>query len=111
MSQYGERLRILYEYDFGDSWTHEVLLESLKPSEPGGIYPLCLAGNRACPPEDCGGVWGYVNFLQAIGDKKHPEHEAMLDWIGGTFNPEAFDPAKATKAMHKGLKDWRNMDF
>jgi len=72
-------------------------------------YPLCLEGARACPPEDCGGVWGYSDFLAAINDKKHKRHEELLEWIGGRFDSEEFDPAAATKAMKKGLPDWRRM--
>jgi len=73
----GEKSKFLYEYDFGDSWEHELL--------------VCLTGKRACPPEDCGGVWGYASFLEAIHDPEHPEHEEMLEWIGGEFDPEVFN--------------------
>ena len=61
------------------------------PYEAGKRYPVCLTDKRACPPEDCGGVWGYVSFLEALHDPEHPEHEEMLEWIGGAFDPEAFD--------------------
>ena len=81
----------LYEYDFGDSWQHRIEVEKVLPLEPGVRYPRCLAGKRACPPEDIGGIWGYEEFLQAIRDPKHPEHAAMLEWVGGFFDPEAFD--------------------
>ena len=80
-----------YEYDFGDSWQHRIEVEQVRPPVPGVRYPRCLAGKRACPPEDVGGIWGYEEFLQAIRDPKHPEHEAMLEWAGGAFDPEAFD--------------------
>jgi hypothetical protein len=63
-------------------------------------YPLCLEGARACPPEDCGGVWGYADFLDAIGNKKHEQHEEVLEWRG-PFDPEVFDAGKATKTMRK----------
>jgi hypothetical protein len=79
------------EYDFGDSWLHEILVEKILPREPDARYPRCLTGKRACPPEDCGGIWGYADFLDAIRDPNHPEHEAMLEWIGDDFDPEAFD--------------------
>ena len=59
--------------------------------------PCCTAGKRACPPEDCGGVWGYADFLDAIGDPEHPEHEEMLDWLGGEFDPEQFDLAEVNR--------------
>ena len=66
-------------------------------------YPLCPEGARACPPDDCGGIWGYPDFIQAIEDSDHERHEELPEWIGGSFDPEAFDPAAATKAMKKGL--------
>jgi hypothetical protein len=84
-------LKFVYEYDFGDSWEHELLVEKILPPEPGGHYPRCLKGKRACPPEDVGGVWGYDSFLEAIRDPDHPDHEDMLEWVGGEFDPEFFD--------------------
>ena len=77
----GEKSKFLYEYDFGDSWEHELLVEKILPREEGKCYPLCLAGKRARPPEDCGGIWVYVDFLAAIRDPQHPEHEAEC-WNG-----------------------------
>jgi len=97
------RFRFNYEYDFGDSWDHEVLFEGSPKIEPGRKYPLCLEGERACPPEDVGGVHGYANFLDAIQDDSHEQHEEMLEWVGGSFEPEAFIPATATKKMKKGM--------
>jgi hypothetical protein len=105
----GRRFRFRYEYDFGDSWDHEVLCEGVVRAEPKVRYPLCLEGERACPLEDCGGIWGYADFVQAIQDPDHEQHEELLEWVGGSFDPEEFDPAKATKAMRKGLPDWRSM--
>jgi len=81
-----------YEYDFGDGWEHEVLLEGTPGAKPEADYPICLAGERACPPEDCGGPYGYAEFLKAIADPRHDRHEELLDWVGGRFDPEAFDP-------------------
>jgi hypothetical protein len=106
----GKRFAFKYEYDFGDSWEHEVMFEGSPPVDPEGKYPQCLEGERACPPEDCGGVWGYVEFLEAIRNPKHEEHESMMEWIGGRFDPEDFDPAKATQEMKEGLPDWRTTD-
>ncbi len=83
--------KFIYEYDFGDSWMHEILVEKILPPEKGIRSPVCLAGARACPPEDCGGVGGYANLLEAINDPGHPEHEDLLEWVGGGFDPEAFD--------------------
>jgi len=86
--QEGQKFR--YEYDFGDSWDHDILLEKILPVEAGVFYPRCLKGKRACPPEDCGGVWGYEELLEALSDENHPEHEEYNDWIG-EIDPEEFD--------------------
>ena len=83
-----------YKYDFGDSWNHEVKLEKILPATPDCKYPICIAGERACPPEDCGGIGGYENFLGIINDPQHEEHESMLEWVGGSFDPEKFNPQK-----------------
>ncbi len=80
-----------YEYDFGDSWEHVLEVEKVLPAEPGVHYPRCLTGKRACPPEDCGGIWGYADFVEAIQNPEHPEHEELLEWVGGAFDPEAFN--------------------
>lgn len=85
-----EKFKFFYTYDFGDGWDHEILVEKILPYNPKGIYPICLKGKRACPPDDCGGSWGYSEFLEAIQDSSHPEHENMLEWVGGDFKPEAF---------------------
>ena len=82
---------LLFMYDFGDGWEHDVVIEKIVQAEPGKSYPICVAGERACPPEDCGGVWGYVDFLEAISDPDHEEREQMLEWVGGKFDPDAFD--------------------
>lgn len=83
--------KMTYEYDFGDSWEHEVSLEQVVESKAGVHYPRCIAGENACPPEDVGGVWGYTDFLQAINNPEHIEHKSFLEWVGGEFNPEEFD--------------------
>jgi hypothetical protein len=83
--------KIVYEYDFGDSWEHEIVLEKVLAPEPGATYPRCTDGKRACPPEDCGGIWGYAELLEAISDPEHPEHEEMSEWLAEDFDPEAFD--------------------
>jgi len=80
-----------YVYDFGDNWDHRITLEKVLPRDKNTTYPACIKGKRACPPEDCGGVWGYAEFLEAIKDPKHEEHESMLEWVGGEFDPEHFD--------------------
>lgn len=83
--------RMVYEYDFGDGWEHEVVLERVTSPRPGVQCPRVLAGRGACSPEDVGGVWGYYEFLEAIGNPKHPDHENMVAWCGGAFDPDAFD--------------------
>ena len=95
-----EGASFLYLYDLGDNWTHEVLVEQIETPDKPLRYPVCLAGERRCPPEDCGGFTGYANFLEAIRDPDHPEHENLLNWIGGPFDPEAFDLA----AMNRKLR-------
>jgi hypothetical protein len=95
----GEKFQ--YEYDFGDGWQHEILIEKILPADPKQKLPVCLTGKRACPPEDIGGVWGYEGFLEAINDPGHPEHENYLEWIGGPFNPDAFDLAAVNDRLKR----------
>lgn len=81
-----------YEYDFGDGWQHEVLLEKILPREPGVVYPLCTAGKRACPPEDIGGTWGFKDFIKIMANPKHKRHKEMAEWWGDdSFDSEYFD--------------------
>jgi hypothetical protein len=82
---------ITYEYDFGDGWEHLVTLEKITDNAEEINYPVCIRGKRNCPPEDCGGPWGYENFLETITNKNHPQHKEMLDWVDGEFDPEEFD--------------------
>jgi Plasmid pRiA4b ORF-3-like protein len=95
----GEKCKFRYTYDMGDGWEHEILLEKLLPAESEVQYPICIKGKRACPPEDCGGPWGYPEFLEAIQTSTHPEHESMLEWVGGEFDPEAFDLEEVNEAL------------
>lgn len=87
-----------YDYDFGDGWEHEVLLEAVLLEEKDAIYPRCIGGARACPPEDCGGVPGYYNLLEIMRDPSHPEYRDHIAWLSGDdendhpYDPEAFDP-------------------
>jgi hypothetical protein len=97
-----EGFKFCYEYDFGDSWMHTLLVEKIVEPEPGQQYPVCLAGKRACPPEDVGSMRGYEEFLEAIGDPDHAEHEDYLEWVGGEFDPEEFD-LEETNAMLREL--------
>lgn len=103
-----KRFRFNYEYDFGDGWEHEILFEGFPPAEKGLRYPVCIEGARACPPEDVGGACGYAEFLAAIADADHEEHESYLEWCDD-FDPEKFNAHAATKEMQRGLPNWRNM--
>ena len=91
-----------YEYDFGDSWMHSVLVEKiLPPNDKGSTSAVCLDGARACPPEDCGGVSGYAELIEVFKNKKHPEHKHMKKWLGRMLEPEAFDIKKTNTWLRK----------
>lgn len=81
-----------YAYDFGDDWEHVLVHEGMESAEPSLRYPRCVSGARRCPPEDCGGVHGFTEFLEAIADADHREHASMIRWSGGAYDPSAFDP-------------------
>lgn len=87
----GTRNTFTYLYDYGDDWQHRLKVEKVLPPDVDLPYPRCLDGDNACPPEDVGGVPGYYEFLEAIKDPTHDEHEAMLEWYGGSFDPTAFN--------------------
>lgn len=87
----GRARKLVYEYDFGDGWEHEIIVEKKLVPEAGVAYPRCSAGRRACPPEDCGGPWGYGALLEAVADPEHSEHEEKSEWLGDDFDAEAFD--------------------
>jgi len=91
--------RFTYVYDMGDNWEHTIQIEKTVATEPKVKYPRCLDGARACPPEDCGGVWGYMDFLQAVQNPRHKEHDEMLEWVGGSFDPEAFEAGGVSKEL------------
>jgi hypothetical protein len=99
----GESIReFVYEYDFGDSWRHRIKVTSVAHPKTGWFYPLCVAGERAAPPDDVGGVMGYEEFLSAIKDPTHEEHDSMLVWIGGAFDPEGFDLNAINRTLRFG---------
>jgi hypothetical protein len=79
--------KMIYTYDFGDNWEHGILLEKQLVAEPHTTYPICTDGQFACPPEDCRGIPGYYDLLDALADPSHPRHEELCDWTGGEFNP------------------------
>jgi hypothetical protein len=86
-----EGSKFTYEYDFGDDWLHQVLVEKILPLDPTQKLPVCKKGRRACPPEDVGGVWGYSDFVEIMQHSKHKEHKRLKEWYGGKFDPEEFD--------------------
>ncbi|MCP5118044.1 MAG: plasmid pRiA4b ORF-3 family protein [bacterium] len=94
-----------YTYDFGDSWEHSIVLEKRLPREAGTQYPACTGGKRACPPEDCGGIPGFYNLLEAIQDPDHEDYEEMLEWVGDDHDPEAFSIEAVNRRLH-GRSRW-----
>jgi Plasmid pRiA4b ORF-3-like protein len=100
----GDRIR--YTYDFGDGWEHEIVLENGLVAEPGVRYPVCVAGKGACPPEDCGGVWGYEDLREALADPAHEQHQEMLEWLGlqtaREFDSARFDADEVNRALGAG---------
>ena len=94
-----EKEKIVYEYDFGDGWEHDVLLEKILPGDEKLKSPICLAGKMACPPEDCGGVWGYADLLEILKNPKHEEYDSYMEWLGGEFDPEHFDKDEVNKML------------
>jgi hypothetical protein len=99
----GEDGCVRYTYDLGDDWEHDVVVEKLLAAEPGMVYPVCVAGAGACPPEDCGGVWGYAHLREILADPADEEHDDMLAWLGlekaADFDPHRFDVDEANRAL------------
>jgi Plasmid pRiA4b ORF-3-like protein len=93
----GAKMR--FDYDFGDGWSHDVIVEAIEPANSDVDRPRCLTGKRACPPDDCGGPSGYGELLDILANPSHPEHTERLEWLGGLYDPEAFDPDETTEAM------------
>lgn len=95
------RPRFEYEYDFGDGWIHQLIVEERFPPEQGMKYPVCIAGQRACPPEDCGGPWSYMDLVEVMSDPEARKDDERMEWLGD-FDPEQFD----VKAVNK---KWRRI--
>jgi hypothetical protein len=93
--------RFTYEYDFGDSWEHTLVLEAVLDPDPDVKTLQCIKGKRTCPPEDVGGVYGYAAFLKAIQNPSHEEHEEYLTWVGGSYDPDAFDVDEVNSRLRK----------
>lgn len=98
------RRKMRYTYDFGDNWEHDVQVEAVEPPDPALRYPVILDGAQACPPEDCGGVWGYASLLEVLSDPNDPDYEEMLEWVEEPIDPDVFDLKKANKQLQKSLK-------
>jgi hypothetical protein len=96
-----EQRRFVYEYDFGDSWEHDVVVEDRSGTRLGLKFAVCLEGQNACPPEDCGGPSGYRAMIQALDDPNDEEHESYLRWVGGPFDPTYFEVAEANAALQR----------
>ena len=86
-----EMAKFIYVYDFGDYWQHEIIVERILSLDEELSHPVCIDGKRACPPEDCGGIWGYADLLKIIRNPAHEEYEEMIEWLGGEFDPRQFD--------------------
>jgi hypothetical protein len=86
-----EKDKIVYEYDFGDSWYHDIILEKILPADNKMHYPVCIKGKMNCPPEDCGGIWGYEGMLEVLKNPDNEEYEDYIEWLGEEFDPEYFD--------------------
>ncbi len=99
----GTDSRIRYTYDFGDDWEHDIVVEKVVSAEPGGRYPVCVAGKGRCPPEDCGGVCGYESLREVLANPSDGEHGDMLEWLGletaSEFDPADFDVDDANQAL------------
>lgn len=100
--------KFLYWYDFGDDWHHEIAVKNVGVLQADFETPHCIDGAGACPPEDCGGQPGYANLLEALSDPNHEDHEELLDWIGGKFDPAAFDIDAVNDALALLIKRWNN---
>jgi hypothetical protein len=96
-----EQRRFTFEYDFGDSWEHDVVIEDLTWSGVGLKSAVCIDGANACPPDDVGGTWGYGEFLDAIANSTHEDHERFLSWAGGSFDPAEFDLGQVNAVLQK----------
>lgn len=104
-----EKKTMIYEYDFGDGWEHLITLEKILPVEEGQKYPICVAGEMACPPEDCGGVWGYAEMLKTIQQPEHEDYNDTIEWLGEDFEPEYFNIDEINEFL--GKKNYGCLSF
>jgi hypothetical protein len=96
-----ENVSFTYLYDYGDDWEHTLLVEKILPKAPEVTYPICIEGRRACPPEDCGGPYSFPEFVEAVRDPNHEDHQMMLDWVGYAYDPGAFDREAVNRRLGK----------
>lgn len=104
-----EKDAVMYEYDFGDGWVHNISLEKISQSEANSKYPVCLDGAMNCPPEDCGGIWGYAQMLEVLENPDDGEYKSYIEWLGGEFDPENFDAGEVNKLLAR--KDYGCFEF
>lgn len=90
-----------YVYDFGDDWNHKLIVEDIVAADGRRSYPVCLGGENACPPEDCGGIHGYYSYLEILNDPSHPEYDDIKDWMPDRFDPQRFSPEGANRSLQK----------
>ncbi len=98
-----EKDNLIYEYDFGDGWEHQITLEKVLPKTSETQLPVCLKGKMNCPPEDCGGVWGYADMLEILKQPEHEEYESYIEWLGDEFDPAYFNK-DAVNQVFRGMK-------
>jgi hypothetical protein len=93
--------RFPYVYDFGDEWRHTIVVEKVLEPDPRFSYPVCTGGARACPPEDSGGPYSYPDFVAALANREHEQHDELVRWVGGYFDPEGFDPNAVNERLRR----------
>lgn len=101
--------KITYEYDFGDGWEHDIILEKILPMDNSNENPVCIAGKMNCPPEDCGGIWGYMEMLKVLKNQNHKENESISEWIGEDFDPAYFDVNEVNSLLKR--KNYGCLEF
>ena len=91
--------KMRWGYDFGDGWQHTIVVEAIEPADDNASYPRCINGRRACPPEDCGGPWGFEELIDAVADPIHPRHNELAEWLPDNYDPAHFDANEITNDM------------
>jgi hypothetical protein len=98
--------KLTYVYDFGDDWEHTIKIERLVDSKVGVLYPRLIEVSGRCPPEDCGGPWGYAELLEAIKDPAHESHVELTEWIGDDFDPDVDEAERLIAEVDALAKKW-----